>query len=137
MEKKIKISKRRIQEIIKEEVYKVLQELGIPDLTPKSFNSAIKSASKGQEPISQPEPEKRVSSPADLRRKWSNRSKEEPLDISNREAETVSDLEDAAIKAALVQDISTGAIKGKIDQVIDLVDDTVESEPEEDSSYEL
>ena len=136
MEKKVKISKKRIQEIVEEEIYKILQELEIPDLTPKSFNSAIKSAAKGQE-VAQAEPEYEVSSPGDLRRKWSERSKEEPLDISNKEATTVYDLEDAAIKAALAQDISTGAIKGKIDQVIDLVDDTVETSPEEDPNYEL
>ena len=124
MTKKVKINKKRIREIIYEEIYKAVQELGIPDLSPESFTDLIRGSS--QEDQVEPQPETPdVNTPNDLQKKWSATSKGPSPDISNPESEIVSGLEDDVLRAAEQGDITTGPVKTKIDQLSSELDPEV------------
>lgn len=49
MESKAKISKKRLQEMVEEEVYRVLRELGISELTPEQLTEALKAAEEAEQ----------------------------------------------------------------------------------------
>jgi len=124
MTKKVKINKKRIKEIILEEIYKAVAELGIPDLNPESFTDMIRSEPQGS-PFDLEQEKPVVDTSSKLKKKWANSSKEPAPDISNREAEMVSSVEDDILSAAQTGDITSGPIKQKVDQLSSVI------EPEE------
>lgn len=124
MTKKVKINKKRIKEIILEEIYKAVAELGIPDLNPDSFTDMIRGEPQDS-PFETEAPQAAVDTPAELRKKWSTAAKEPVPDVSNREAEMISSVEDDILTAAETGEITSGPVKQKIDQLSSVI------EPEE------
>ena len=124
MAKKIKINKKRIREIILEEIYKAVEELGIPDLNPENFTDLIRGEPQDS-PFETETVEPVVDTSSKLKKKWATSSKEPAPDISNREAEMVSSVEDDILSAAETGDITSGPIKQKVDQLSSVI------EPEE------
>lgn len=147
----MKISKKRIQEIVEEEVYKVLKELGIKDLSPSSFTKAIR-ASTTPGTSASPEPgttpsvgKKEVNTGGKLKNYFRSLAQGKPSKAAAPEISkfhrTVDDLYAAAESPDI--NINQGPVKRELTQLDKAVSDelsSIENQPQEESpeeDYEL